>query len=82
MKEGKGATEGETGYIYAMANLHQWALKMKTSMEQKGIMLNLLEPGLVNTNLARNNFHHFGIDWNTIITPIQYAEEEMNKILF
>ena len=82
MKEGKGATDGETGYIYAMANLHQWALKMKTSMEQKGIMLNLLEPGLVNTNLARNNFHHFGIDWNTIITPIQYAEEEMNKILF
>eukprot|EP00943_MAST-04B_sp_MAST-4B-sp1_P000182 g182.t1 len=80
-KEGKGATDGEKGYIHAMANLRSWALKMKNRMAQKGVLLNLLEPGLIDTNLSRTNFSHFGIDWKTIIKPVEYAKEEMRKII-
>ena len=80
-KEGKGATDGEKGYIHAMANLRSWALKMKSRMAQKGVVLNLLEPGLIDTNLSRTNFSHFGIDWKTIIKPLEYAKEEMRKMI-
>jgi tRNA (guanine9-N1)-methyltransferase len=80
-KEGKGAADGEMGYIHAMANLRSWALKMKNRMAQKGVVLNLLEPGLIDTNLSRTNFSHFGIDWKTTIKPLEYAKEEMRKMI-
>ena len=79
-KEGKGATDRETGYIYAMAALRSWALRMQVTMGKKGIYLTLLEPGLVDTEQARRSFGHLDMDWNSTLKPAVYAKRELSSV--
>ena len=79
-KEGKGAADGERGYIYAMATLRSWALRMQVAMGKKGVHLTLLEPGLVDTEQARRSFGHLDIDWNSTLKPAVYAKRELSNV--
>ena len=77
-KEGKGAADGELGYINAMSALRTWAIRMKDSLGRKGIHIQLLEPGLIDTAMARKEFSHFGIDWSNIQKPVDFAKSAID----
>ena len=79
-KEGKGAADGETGYIHAMAALRSWALRMRVVMAKKGIRLSLLEPSLLDTEQARKSFGHLDIDWDSMLKPAVYAKRELSSV--
>ena len=72
-REGPGAVDGEQGYINAMVALRKWALGMKSVFAKKGIVVELVEPGLIDTAMARREFSHFPIVWDDIIKPEAYA---------
>jgi tRNA (guanine9-N1)-methyltransferase len=77
-REGKGAADGELGYINAMSALRTWAIRMKDSLGRKGIHIQLLEPGLIDTAMARKEFSHFGIDWSNIQKPVDFAKSAID----
>eukprot|EP00941_MAST-03F_sp_MAST-3F-sp1_P005775 g5775.t1 len=83
-KEGKGATDGEAIYISSMKYLHNWSEELKCleeAKEKNGIEIVLCEPGLVDTNLVRNEFSDFGIDWTNVMKPDEYAKSVLRHIL-
>jgi len=77
-REGKGAVDDESGYIYAMRSVRDWALSLQLSSSK----VVLLEPGLVRTAMAEREFARIsGIQWSEVPTPDQYVEGVMEKIL-
>lgn len=65
-----------------MARLHDWIENSRHEWENHGVKIHLLEPSLVSTDMAKQEFSRLGsaIDWNNIPSAQEYVSRTANEI--
>lgn len=72
-REGVGAVDDETVYIASMQALRKLSITEASVLGSVGVQTVLLEPGLVDTLMARDAFTRIGVDWEKIIPPNMFV---------
>lgn len=66
-------TEGESKYIASMQALRSWSLQLKSDIASTGVTVQLLEPPLLKSEMAKKEFERIKVNWDLVETVPNYV---------